>query len=317
MNNRLLSRNLISPIQIIAGAVLAAAVTAFAGGPPEQDREAILAMAGEFEVLFNFRETVALHEDYKLKDPYRESATEAIVVVEDSPERIVLQHLLVVAGGNRVVKHWKQIWTWEDRRIVEYHGRQQWKVRELAPEKIEETWSQLVTQVDDSPRYESYGTWKHDGGYSRWESGTTPRPLPRREHIKRDDYQILLATNRHSLTPFGWAHEQDNVKQIIDENGEVAGYIAREIGTNHYDRTGDADFTKARKYWKETRKFWATVSRFWADVEKNRDAFAIAEEVDGKSLTKTMNEIAQSLVNQDKAPPGEEKVEALIEQYLN
>lgn len=35
-----------------------------------QDRAAILAMSGAFEVEFNFEETVSLDEGYKLKKPY-------------------------------------------------------------------------------------------------------------------------------------------------------------------------------------------------------------------------------------------------------
>ena len=35
----------------------------------EQDREAILAMAGDYKVTFDFRETVPLTEGYTLKDP--------------------------------------------------------------------------------------------------------------------------------------------------------------------------------------------------------------------------------------------------------
>ncbi|MEM7602931.1 MAG: DUF6607 family protein, partial [Verrucomicrobiota bacterium] len=161
--------------------VLLLSQQAFAEGPPEEDRDAILAMAGEFEVLFNFEEVVALQPDYKLKDSYQETATEMVVVVKNSPEQIVLQHILSVGSGKRIVKHWKQVWTWEDTRLVEFQGREQWKVREVDPAEVEGTWTQLVTQVDDSPRYESYGKWEHDAGYSRWESGKTARPLPRRE----------------------------------------------------------------------------------------------------------------------------------------
>jgi len=288
-----------------------------AGSPPAEDRAAILAMAGEFEVLFNFRETVALQEDYVLKKPYQETATEMVVVVEDSPEKIVLQHILLTAGGNRVVKHWKQVWTWEDTRLIEFQGRDQWNVREVSLEEGEGTWSQLVTQTDDSPRYESYGTWKHDAGYSRWESQVTARPLPRREHTKRDDYHILRAVNRHALTPFGWVHEQDNLKQVLDEDGEVAGYIAREHGVNHYDRSDETDFTKAREYWETTREFWGTVSRFWEAVENRRESFAIANEVEGETLMKEMNAIAKAMTDEQKPAPPAGEVEEVIERFLN
>ena len=315
------SRSPLAPFPGLAAVVIVLSLTViplgFAGDPLPEDREAILSMAGEFEVLFNFEETVSLQEGYKLKDPYQETATEMVVVVEDTAERIVLQHILSVGSGKRVVKHWKQVWTWEDTRIVEYQGRDEWEVRELAPETVAGTWSQLVTQVDDSPRYESYGKWKHDGGYSRWTSGVTARPLPRREHTKRDDYQILQCVNRHSITPYGWVHGQDSVKQVLDEAGEVERYIARETGVNYYDRTDGADFTKAREYWETTREFWGTVSRFWEEVESRRDEFAIASEVDGESLTDEMFAIAKDMVKKEKAAPEAGEIESTIRKYLN
>jgi len=317
---KLIRPSLLSPCTfaaLVGALTVVAAPVVFADGPSPKDREAILAMAGEFEVLFNFEETVSLQEDYKLKDPYQETATEMVVVVEDTPERIVLQHILSVGSGKRVVKHWKQVWTWEDTRIVEYQGRDEWEVREFDPETVEGTWSQLVTQVDDSPRYESYGEWRHDGGYSRWKSGVTARPLPRREYTKRDDYHILQCVNRHSITPHGWVHGQDSVKQVLDENGDVSHYIARETGVNYYDETDSADFTQAREYWETTREFWGTVSRFWEEVEKRRNEFAIAPEVGGESLTDEMFAIAKDMVKEDKAAPEEGEIESKIRKYLN
>lgn len=288
-----------------------------ADGPPAEDREAILAMAGEYEVIFNFEEVVALQPDYKLKDPYQETATEMVVVVKDTPEQIILQHILSVGSGKRIVKHWKQIWTWEDTRLVEFQGREKWKIRQLDPVEVKGTWTQLVTQVDDSPRYESYGAWQHDAGYSRWESGVTPRPLPRREHTKRDDYQILQAVNRHTITPHGWVHEQDNVKQVIDEEGNPLSYIAVEHGVNYYDKTDAEDFTKAREYWEKTNEFWGTVSRFWEEVEARESEFEIRKEVEGESLTDEMFEIAKSLLEEKRETPGKSEVSAAIERFVN
>lgn len=281
----------------------------------DRDREAILAMAGEFEVLFNFEETVSLQEGYKLKEAYQEDATELVVVVEDTPDRIVLQHLLTV-GKDRVVKHWKQVWTWEDTRIVEYLGREKWRVREISPEKAKGTWSQLVTQVDDSPRYESFGKWKHDAGYSRWQSKKTARPLPRREHTKRDDYQILQAVNRHAITPHGWVHEQDNLKEVIDENGKTERYVAVEKGVNYYDRTTEVDFTKAKEYWDSTRELWAGVSQFWEGIEQERDGFSIAPEIDEKPLMDKLFDLAKEIQSDKAGVPSSGTISEIISPYL-
>lgn len=308
--------SLFTPVTAALAVVLAIPAASQAA-PPEADRNAILAMAGEYRVTFDFEETVALQPEYEVKEPYHEGATEMVIVVEDTPDRIALQHILSVGGGRRVVKHWKQIWTWQDTRIVEYQGRDQWKVRDRNPEAVAGTWSQLVTQVDDSPRYESFGKWKHDGGFSRWESAPTARPLPRREHTKRDDYQILLAVNRHALTPDGWVHEQDNLKQVVDENGKISKYIAREIGINRYTKTETADFTKAREYWNSTSEFWSTVSRFWDDVEKTRNQYGIVQKIDGKSLSDEVNNIAKALVRNENSSFEEQSIPQVIEPFLN
>jgi len=308
-----------NPLRPIAAAALAAGlaiVPAFilASEPPEKDREAILSMAGEFEVLFNFEETVSLQKGYTLKEPYQEDASELVLVIEDTGDRIVLQHILTTSRG--IVKHWKQVWTWEDTRIVEYQGRSQWAVRELDPEEVKGTWSQLVSQVDDSPRYESYAKWRHDGGYSRWESRQTARPLPRREHTKRDDYQILQAVNRHAITPHGWVHEQDNLKQVIDENGDVVRYIAVEQGVNYYDRTDEVDFTEARAYWKATQDFWSEVSAYWSRIEAERSAFGIAKEVEGKSLVRRMFDHAAVIADERGEAPARRELFESISDYL-
>lgn len=304
---------------LAAGIVLTAAGLAAdppAATAPDADRAAILAMAGEFEVTFDFEESVSLRPGYECKKPYQEDATELVIVVEDTPGRIALQHILSVSEGARVVKHWKQVWTREDTRIVEFQGRGQWKVRTLSQEEAAGTWSQLVTQVDDSPRYESYGKWRHDGGFSRWESGSTARPLPRREHTTRDDYEILLAFNRHALTPDGWVHEQDNLKQVLDESGAVSGYIARELGLNRYRRTESADFSKAREYWESTRAFWGTVSAYWEDIESGREEFFISEKVGDKSLDDTVNDIAKAIIKSGQASPGEEEVTEMLSPFV-
>ena len=127
--------------------------------PPAQDRAAILGMAGEFAVTFHFEETIGFKSGYELKEPYTEDARELVVVAKDEPTHIELQHLLVVEG--EVIKHWRQVWTFEDTRICEYQGHNTWRLRDLSAASAIGTWTQLVTQVDDSPRYESAGHAHH------------------------------------------------------------------------------------------------------------------------------------------------------------
>lgn len=301
---------------LIATCLWTTSQTVFSAEPPEQDRAAILAMAGPYKVYFNFEETVPLIKDYELKKPYSEDANEIVYLVSDSGDRIELQHILTVGNGKRIVKHWRQIWTWQDTRLTEFQGNQKWVNRELSPEEVKGTWSQLVTQVDDSPRYESYGRWEHDGGYSRWQSQPTNRPLPRREHTKRSDYQILLGVNRHALTPMGWVHEQDNLKQVLTGEGKVSHYIARESGLNEYETQKDHDFSAADAYWNATKDFWKQVAAYWEKLESETTEFEIIKEIDEVSVTKALFELADSIHKDGAETPDAETIAKLIAPYV-
>jgi hypothetical protein len=227
----------------------------------ERDRHAILAMAGEFEVTFKFDETVGLRDGYELKHD-KSGGFETVLVAEDTGRKIVLQHILVSKDGEHVVKHWRQDWSYEDRELREFAGERTWTGRHLSSGAARGTWTQAVYEVNDGPRYESYGKWLHDGEYSSWQSAVTWRPLPRREYSTRKDYDILLAVNRHAITPWGWVHEQDNTKWDR-ANTDGHPYIAREFGVNEYRRIGNFDFAPARVYFERTRGYWAGVRAEW------------------------------------------------------
>ncbi|MEM6334309.1 MAG: DUF6607 family protein [Planctomycetota bacterium] len=238
----------------------------------EKDRAAILAMAGEYEVDFQFQETVGIVPGYELKDPYYSGATEFVEVVEDTGERIVLQHILVMSNSEDaeaepyVIKHWRQDWVFQDTSLIEFRGHRIFETVELSAEDVAGTWTQAVYQVDDSPRYEAVGRWSHLGDRSSWESGQTWRPLPRREHTKRSDYHVMVARNRHTITPTGWVHEQDNQKLVLDEAGNPLQVIAHESGLNVYDRVDGHDFSAGYAYWEDTKAYWNDVRAMWLEV---------------------------------------------------
>jgi len=82
----------------------------------ERDRRAILAMAGRFRTSFDFIEAIGFTPGFEPDRPYQSWAAEVVDVIEDSGERIVLQHVIVMeyvdADGNIhgpvVQKHWRQ-----------------------------------------------------------------------------------------------------------------------------------------------------------------------------------------------------------------
>lgn len=257
----------------------------------EQDRQAILAMAGEYEVDFEFAETVAIREGYELHEPYHAGATEYVAVLEDNGDRIVLQHILVMGDDYHVVKHWRQDWTYEDKRVIDFMGHRTWQRRDLDPETVDGTWTQAVWQVDDSPRYESVGEWQHTANQSVWTSEVTWRPLPRREWSKRDDYDVMVATNRHVITPDGWVHEQDNYKLVLRDGREEV--LVRERGLNRYTKISDYDFSAGREYWRRTSDFWAAVRAEWFEIFGSRQRVELAPEIADETLWQHLFRLAE------------------------
>ncbi|MEM9080001.1 MAG: DUF6607 family protein [Verrucomicrobiota bacterium] len=256
----------------ILATILSSTLLSFADSKFEQDRAAILAMAGHFEITFAFEETIPLVEGYKLQKPYNEDARELVKVVSDTGTEITLQHILVMEDmdGPRIIKHWGQIWKYEDPLVLDYEGNMTWLPRTLSEEEVKGTWTQFVTQVDDSPRYKAAGTWEHSGNYSAWTSLPSTRPLPRREYTKRSDYDLLKVVNKHVITPEGWVHMQDN-RKFVRRNG-LNKSLCLERGTNTYFRMTDLDdiekedFAVAEKYWQETGHFWADVRSAWDTI---------------------------------------------------
>jgi hypothetical protein len=224
------------------------------------DRRAILAMQGEYAVSFHFDETVPLAPGYEPRPDKDSGGHELVVLVEDSGTRIVLQHILVGKSGV-VIKHWRQDWQFETAAHWTYVGDQRFERRERAPDEVRGTWTQFVYEVHDGPRYAGIGRWNHRYGVATWTSERTWRPLPRREYTTRDDYQLLNVENRHTITPTGWTHEQDNTK-VMRRDGRDA-VLVREFGFNDYRLVTGHDFGPGQRYWEETAPFWEAVRTRW------------------------------------------------------
>lgn len=278
-------------------AVLFVSTAAAASAPPAEDRAAILAMQGEFAVTFNFKETVPLKAGYQARSTKESGARELVLLVEDTPGRIVLQHLLVAPNGH-VTKHWRQDWTFEAPSRFEYVAHQTWRVRALSAEETAGRWTQCVFEVSDAPRYCGTGRWNHKYGNATWTSDRSWRPLPRREHTVRDDYNALNVENRHTITPAGWTHEQDNTK-VVREGERTVGVLTREFGFNDYRRTTDTDFGPARRYWEATAGFWAQVRARWQQA-LDEGGLVIDTGIDGMPVIVGLFNLA-SRVEQGKA----------------
>lgn len=294
----------------------------------EKDRRAILAMAGPYRASFDFLETLGFVADFEPARPYRSWGTEYIYVLADEPDFISLQHIMVMSflqeNGSvsepLVVKHWRQDWRYEDRDLHVYAGNNRWVRERLSEDAVRGKWSQAVFQVDDSPRYEATGKWTHTGDLSTWESGETWRPLPRREFSVRDDYDVLVGTNRHTIVPSGWVHEEDNLKVVLDDHGNHAAgqaILAREAGVNRYDRIVGYDWSAGDEYWQRTAPYWQQVREAWQDIYRERENFGLRKHVGKNSLFMVLFQQAEATTESSfDAEAARAQIDAVLEDFL-
>lgn len=308
-----------------AGAALAGCATSAPAGDAAQaatpqamqrDREAILAMAGTYYVSFDFTETVAFDIDYALKPQKISGAHEVVRVIADEGDFISLQHILVVGGEDKFpVKHWRQDWRYEPDSVLVFIGANSWERRELTPDERKGKWSQTVYQVDDAPRYGALGAWSHEDGYASWTPPAEWRPLPRRDATTRDDYQAVDAVNRHTITPDGWAHEQNNTKLIL--TGAEPQALAREIGVNTYMKADDFDIAVADDYWAATKEFWTLVRAEWDRIEAAYPSFGLSVQGEPEEIYMKVLDLAAAVEKGEKtAAAAGAEARAVIADYL-
>lgn len=296
-----------SAAAILAASMLVSACASTApSGPPaiaampaaerakfEQDRKAILAMAGDFDVTFDFRETVVLKPGYELKKPKLSGADEIVRVIEDRGDFISLQQILVMKMGDQmyVTKHWRQDWQYEPASVLVFIGGNAWETRPVPASERKGKWVQTVYQVEDSPRYGAVGAWTHDNGVSQWTPPAEMRPLPRRDMTTRRDYDAILAVNRHTITPFGWVQEEENSKLVLRGEPHV---LAREIGVNSYTRS-NAMPKDGDDYWNATKDFWSQVRADWKRLETSSGRFGLTVQGEPEPLYMPILELADNI----------------------
>lgn len=276
----------------------------------EQDRKAITAMEGCYKVTFDFAETFSPDTAYEYYDRYHSEGTEYVFVITDEPNMIQLQHLLII-NDSTIIKHWRQDWLYEETTLLSYDGDNVWKTTEYKPEEVKGTWTQKVFQVDDSPRYESKGTWVHVDGKHYWE-GTADAPLPRREYTKRADYNVVKRHSRMELTENGWFLEQDNEK--IKRTADGDQLICHEKGMESFT-TGDYNCQPAITWWENNKDYWANVRDAWGEVFDENPEMKFENKVDNKVLWQKLYGLADEVATADNSEV-KQQVKAVIMQYL-
>ena len=276
----------------------------------EQDRKAIMAMEGCYKVTFDFAETFAPDTAYDYHERYNSWGIEYVLVLTNQPDLIQLQHLLII-NDSTIIKHWRQDWVYEETSLLSYQGDRNYKTIKYNPEEVKGTWTQKVYQVDDSPRYESKGTWVHVDGKHYWE-GTGYAPLPRREFSKRSDYNIVKRNSRMELAEDGWFLEQDNEKIIRNEQGDKL--LCHEKGMEKFTK-GDYNCQPAITWWEENKDYWADVREAWTEIFEENPQMKFQKKVDDQMLWQQLFKVGDEVASSDSAD-SKAKVKAIILKYL-
>tara|TARA_R110002096_G_scaffold83876_4_gene194162 strand:- start:23016 stop:23921 length:906 start_codon:yes stop_codon:yes gene_type:complete len=271
----------------------------------ELDIQAIKAMQGCYNVEFKYTETFAPEVDYEKAYDYTSAAFEWAEIIEETEDKIVLQHLLII-NDSTIIKHWRQDWTFEKQNNYRYDKNNRWVFEPLTKKEVKGKWTQEVFQVDDSPRYTGTATWTHVDGVSSWYN-KSDSPLPRREYTKRSDYNVMKRGNRVQILENGWLHEQDNDK-IIREDGKEDVLLVQEKGYNIYNKRPDSDCKSAQLWWEKNQDKWAVVRSVWEAVYDNQKPLELKVDLDGKKLFEHLFITGQ--YNQ------KEEIEALINKYV-
>ena len=252
----------------------------------QMDKKAIKSMCGCFDVGFHFAETFSYSKDtnYMPSKIKHAGALEFAQLVEETEDKVVIQHLLIVGSEESpyIIKHWRQDWIYENNDFYMFNHDNKWAYKNINDNDVKGQWTQKVYQVDDSPRYEGTASWVHVDGKHYWEN-TTDAPLPRREYTKRSDYNVTIRTNRHEILANGWVHDQDN-KKVIREADSEDKLLAEEKGVNNYNRVDESKCKAASEWWQENKDFWKQVRISWDEIYGLNKNLELEEKVEGKRL---------------------------------
>ena len=275
-------------------------------GPLARDRSAILGLAGVFDVDYRYEEVVALREGYTPALPQKARAREVVLVAEDTPDRIVLQHLLLIGDPALIVKHWRQDWRHAPSTALQYVDDQIWRRAPFPQAGSEGVWVRSVFEADGAPTYSNWGRWSHpaepadpataeaspvvgsepaapeddvEEAEVRW-SSLTPvlAPLPRRESARRGDYEVMWVGDEITLTPSGWSQQQSLTKSVFVP---TVPPLVRESGSVTYRRLEQDSAATAEVYWQNVGPYWAVTREAWAEVFRSRRDVKIFDQVNG------------------------------------
>ena len=280
------------------------------------DLAAIKKLCGCFEVSFQYAETFSPRKEYTFDERYKTSAREWVFVDEESKNKLVLMHLLII-NDSTVIKHWREDWIYQNTDLLAYNTGWHWTKHSLPKDQVKGQWTQKVFEVNDMPRYEGSAAWIHSEGKHFWDN-IADAPLPRREYTKRSDYQVLRRHNRLYVSNAGYLHEQDNDKIIRNQSADEL--LAQEKGINDYRKIRENDCAIAKVWWEKNGTIWRDVRAAWSElIEQNQGIHLTQKSVNGKRFEKAINglvsELATTLDKTD-AATRRASIKKLIEEYI-
>lgn len=298
----------------ITGLVAAALIAMSVNGQAPKDKPNVDKLCGCFEVEFKYAETFSPDPAYKYHDREEiRGGVELSLPIEVSDKKIVIQHLLVITDS-MIIKHWREVWTYENPEIWNYQGNKTWVKEQLKPEQYKGKWTQTVWEVSDEPRYQGAGEWITNDGKTYWQN-TAYAPLPRREYSVRSDYNILKRTNRLSINDSGYIHEQDNQKIIRQDGADKL--LVEEKGVNSYKRLNEKECAAAKIYWEKNKIFWGKVRSRWENYFATHSSVELKTKVEGKVLHEYLFELAKEYAA-GKIKPAEidSKINGSVEKFI-
>lgn len=275
------------------------------------EKEAIKSFCGCFEVEFKYAETFAYSEDYEFHEPFQAHALELVVLEEETPTKMVMQHILVI-NDTFFIKHWRQDWEYQANHLFSFRGDETWETSLMTVDQSGGQWSQEVYGVYDQPRYAGTATWFLADGKKIWVN-TADAPLPRREYKKRKDYQIMRRTNSLHIKDWGWIHEQDNEKVVIHED-RTEKIIVEEKGKNTYTRVDAKRCQKGAEWWEKNKKNWKAVRQVWDEVLLEPGTYKVERRhEDGDYMPRKMKKFAETEFKTEQE--AKEKIREIIHKH--
>ena len=199
-------------------APIAASAPAADAAQYQADRDAILAMVGNFSVTFDFIETVSFDKDYELNDRAKSGGDEIVRIIQDDGDFISLQHTLVVGGKDAprygAVGAWKH-----ENGVSSWEPSEEWRPlpRRDATKRTDYHAVDAINIHTITP-----AGWVHEQINTKLVLSGEPHALVREigvnTYTRNDDFEVAVGDDYWTATKDFWAEIRDEWTRIETEN---------------------------------------------------------------------------------------------------